>query len=175
MVYILGLGAVLLAVIVIWLIAFYNKMVNTRTKVENSWGQINVQLKMRTDLIPNLVETVGAYAAHERETLTGVTEARANFLNAQTPEDTMKSAGEIAGFLGRIMAISEQYPDLKADQNFLQMQSQQVQIRKTLKYGSMDQLVGMSALLTIWRKSISSLAGMQEVEPEVPAEEWISR
>lgn len=130
--YVIVIAGLLILILVVWLVRFYNKMVNNRTKVENSWGQIDVQLKMRADLIPNLVETVGAYATHERETLTNITQARARFMQAQTPEAAMKSSGELTGLLGRIMAISEQYPDLKANQNFAQMQSQLDELEKKI-------------------------------------------
>ncbi|NDL68791.1 LemA family protein [Anaerotalea alkaliphila] len=106
------------------MVLFYNKMVNNRAKVENSWGQINVQLKMRADLVPNLVETVGGYATHERETLTSVTQARNQYLNAKTADEVIRSSDAMSNVLGRLMAISEQYPQLKADQGFLNLQNQ---------------------------------------------------
>lgn len=127
-----GAGILFLVLIISWLILFYNNMVNARTKVENSWSQIDVQLKMRADLIPNLVETVGAYAGHEKETLTNITQARARFMQAQTPDEAIKSSGELTGLLGRIMAITEQYPDLKASQNFSQLQSQLDELEKKI-------------------------------------------
>jgi len=130
--YILGPILSVAVLLTAWLILFYNKMVSAKTKVENSWGQIDVQLKMRTDLIPNLVETVGAYADHERETLTGVTEARARLMKAGSPVEIMKSSDELTGLLGRIMAISEQYPDLKASQNFIQLQNQLDELEKKI-------------------------------------------
>ncbi|PKM94369.1 MAG: hypothetical protein CVU84_09860 [Firmicutes bacterium HGW-Firmicutes-1] len=106
------------------LILFYNKMIKKKAKVDNSWGQINVQLKMRADLIPNLVETVGAYAIHEQETLAKVTQARNNYLNAQSTGAAIQSSDAITGVLGKLFAISEQYPDLKANQGFLDLQAQ---------------------------------------------------
>ncbi len=108
----------------ITMIMFYNKMIKNKAKVDNSWGQINVQLKMRADLVPNLVETVGAYAAHEQETLARVTQARNMYMNAQTQEEVMKSADAMTGVLGRLLAVSEQYPDLKANQGFVNLQAQ---------------------------------------------------
>lgn len=115
---------VVLIILGIRLILFYNKMIHKKAKVDNSWGQINVQLKMRADLIPNLVETVGAYAIHEQETLTKVTQARNMYLNAQSAGEVMQSSDVISGVLGKLLAISEQYPDLKANQGFLNLQSQ---------------------------------------------------
>lgn len=113
-----------LVVIGIGLIMFYNKMINNKSKVDNSWGQINVQLKMRADLIPNLVETVGAYAEHEQETLVKVTQARNMYVKSQSPEEVIESADNISGVLGRLMAVSEQYPELKANQGFIDLQNQ---------------------------------------------------
>lgn len=110
--------------ILIWGISSYNNLVNTREKVENSWGQINVQLKMRADLVPNLVQTVSAYAKHEKETFTAVMEARNKFMESKTPENAMSSSSEMSGLMGRLFAVAEQYPHLKADQNFLSLQNQ---------------------------------------------------
>lgn len=110
--------------ILIWAISSYNTLVNTRQKVENSWGQINVQLKMRADLVPNLVQTVSGYAKHEKETLTAVMEARNRFMESGTPEKAMSSSSEISSLMGRLFAVAEQYPQLKADQNFLNLQNQ---------------------------------------------------
>ncbi|MGH4139922.1 LemA family protein [Clostridium sp.] len=121
--YIVGIVAVLI-LFGIRLIFFYNKMIKKKVRVDNSWGQINVQLKMRSDLIPNLVETVGAYATHEQETLINITKARNMYLNAQSTNEVMESSDAITGVLGRLFAISEQYPDLKANQGFLDLQSQ---------------------------------------------------
>lgn len=110
--------------ILIWVISSYNTLVNTRQKVENSWGQINVQLKMRADLVPNLVQTVSGYAKHEKETLTAVMEARNRFMASSTPENAMSSSSEMSSLMGRLFAVAEQYPQLKADQNFLNLQNQ---------------------------------------------------
>lgn len=122
--YIAIVVVVILILIGFRLILFYNKMIKNKAKVDNSWGQINVQLKMRADLIPNLVETVGAYAIHEQETLTKVTQARNMYLNAQSSNEVIQSSDAITGVLGKLFAISEQYPDLKANQGFLDLQAQ---------------------------------------------------
>ncbi|PKM54274.1 MAG: hypothetical protein CVV00_08900 [Firmicutes bacterium HGW-Firmicutes-5] len=121
----LGIGIVALLIFLgLWMILFYNKMIGNKTKVDSSWGQINVQLKMRADLIPNLVETVSAYAAHEQVTLNQVTQARNMYLSAQTQDEVIQSSAMMTGMLGRLFAVSEQYPDLKANQGFLDLQSQ---------------------------------------------------
>lgn len=110
--------------ILIWGISSYNNLVNTREKVENSWGQINVQLKMRADLVPNLVQTVSGYAKHEKETFIAVMEARNKFMESKTSENAMSSSSEMSSLMGRLFAVAEQYPQLKADQNFINLQNQ---------------------------------------------------
>ncbi len=116
----LGL-AVLLA---LYLVALYNGLVQKRNRVDNAWAQIEVQLKRRRDLIPNLVETVKGYAAHERGTFEAVTEARARAAGAQTVAETAQAEGLLSQALGRLFAVAEAYPDLKASQNFLDLQAQ---------------------------------------------------
>lgn len=116
--------SIIVVLILIGAISSYNALVNTRQKVENSWGQINVQLKMRADLVPNLVQTVSGYAKHEKETLTAVMEARIKFMESATPENSMSSSSEMSSLMGRLFAVAEQYPQLKADQNFLNLQNQ---------------------------------------------------
>ncbi len=116
------LGIVVL--LVIYVIALYNKLVSLRGRVKNAWAQIEVQLKRRFDLIPNLVETVKGYAAHEKNTLAEVTDARTRFASATTPEDMMRASGELSQVLTRLMAVAEAYPELKADANFRQLQQE---------------------------------------------------
>lgn len=167
MLYVIGLTALIIIVIIIWLIVFYNRMVTARTRVDNGWGQIDVQLKMRADLIPNLVETVGAYAAHERETLTGVTQARARFMQSETPAEAMKSSGELSGFLGRLMAIAEQYPDLKSSQNFIQMQTQLEELEKKIalyrQFYNDTVLVYNQLIITFPNKIAAALMGAEKL------------
>jgi len=115
---------VLLALIVIALIALYNRFVRYRNRVDNAWAQIEVQLKRRWDLIPNLIETVKGYAAHERGTFEAVTEARANAQRAQGPAETAAAEGILGAALGRLFAVAEAYPELQADENFRQLQDE---------------------------------------------------
>lgn len=117
------IAGVIIALIVIWAITTYNSLVKLRNKCENAWSQVSVVLKRRADLIPNLVETVKGYAKHESETLEKVMAARNAFTNAATPEDMMASSGEITRALGRLFAVAEAYPDLKANQNFTSLQN----------------------------------------------------
>jgi len=113
---------VLIVVLFFWL--GYNSLVKNRNRVDNAWSQIDVQLKRRHDLIPNLVETVKGYAAHERGTFEAVTNARANAISAQGPEQTAVAENQLTGALKSLFAVAEAYPDLKANQNFLQLQEE---------------------------------------------------
>jgi LemA protein len=115
---------ILIVVLVIVLIAMYNGLVKLRNKVENAWAQIDVQLKRRYDLIPNLVETVKGYATHERETLEAVVAARNSAMAAGTPQEQAQAENVLSGALKSIFALSEAYPDLKANQNFLNLQEE---------------------------------------------------
>lgn len=114
---------VLIAVaIVIFAIATYNSLVNKRNKVANSWSQIDVQLKRRFDLIPNLLETVKGYAAHEKQTFEAVMQARNNYMSSGSHKDAMKASGELTQGLNRLFAVTEAYPELKANTNFQELQ-----------------------------------------------------
>lgn len=118
---VIGIVVVVLALIVI---ALYNNLVQLRNRVDNAWSQIDVQLQRRLDLIPNLVETVKGYAAHESGTLQKVTEARAAVCNASTPEQKMAADNFLSGTLKSLFAVSEAYPELKANANFQQLQAE---------------------------------------------------
>jgi len=111
-------------VVILWLIVLYNRFVRLRNRVDNSWAQIEVQLKRRWDLIPNLVETVKGYAEHERGTFEAVTEARAAAQRAQTPGEVGQAEGILGQALGRLFAVAEAYPELQADENFRQLQTE---------------------------------------------------
>src|SRR5437762_6867461 len=116
----LGVGFVLLVV----LVSIYNGLVNKRVEMENSWSQIDVQLKRRYDLIPNLVETVKGYATHERETLEKVIQARNMAMNAHGVAQQAQAENVLSGALKSLFAVSEAYPDLKANQNFMGLQEE---------------------------------------------------
>ena len=116
--------AVLLVVAVVLL---YNRLVTLRNRVENAWAQVDVQLRRRYDLIPNLVETVKGYASHERETFEAVTNARARAQAAQGPAEQSAAEGILGQALGRLFAVAEDYPELQADENFRQLQDELAQ------------------------------------------------
>jgi LemA protein len=116
-------GALVLLV-VLALILSYNGLVRFRNRIDNAWSQIDVQLKRRYDLIPNLVETVKGYAAHERQVFESVTQARANAINAQGPAQQAEAENVLSGALKSLFAVAEAYPELKANQNFLSLQEE---------------------------------------------------
>src|SRR4029453_728949 len=115
---------VLVVLFLLWLMFGYNGLIRRRNRVDGAWSQIDVQLKRRHDLIPNLVETVKGYAAHERGTFEAVTNARANAINAQGPEQQAQAENALTGALKSLFAVAEAYPDLKANQNFLNLQEE---------------------------------------------------
>lgn len=118
-------GAIV-ALLVIFLISVYNSLVRLNIRAEEAWSDITVQLKRRLDLIPNLIETVKGYAAHERGVFEEVTKARANALNAQGVAETAKAESQFENALKSLFAVAENYPDLKASQNFIQLQEELV-------------------------------------------------
>ena len=118
------IGLIILVVLGLYVMSAYNGLVKERNKVKTNWSQIDVMLKRRNDLIPNLVETVKGYAKHEKETLDAVITARNTYVSATVPEEQMKAAGEITQALSKIFALSEAYPDLKANTNFMELQKE---------------------------------------------------
>lgn len=110
--------------LVIFAIGIYNSLIRLRNQVDNAWSQIDVQLKRRHDLIPNLVETAKGYMKHERETFEAITEARSRAMGAKTVSDASKAEGALGEALSKFMLVVENYPDLKANQNFLALQEE---------------------------------------------------
>jgi len=115
---------VVLVLVALLLVGLYNRLVRLRNRVDNAWAQVEVQLKRRWDLIPNLVETVKGYAAHERETFEAVTAARTRAQQAQGPAEQGAAEGILGQALGRLFAVAEAYPQLQADENFRQLQEE---------------------------------------------------
>ena len=129
---------IIIAIVVLYGVTVYNKLVRFRTLVDEAWSGINVQLKKRHDLIPNLMETVRGYASHERETFESVTLARNTAIQAQSVKSQEVAENQLSGALSRLLAISERYPELKANQNFMQLQEQlgiiETDIEKSRRY-----------------------------------------
>lgn len=115
---------VIVVLIIAWAFATYNKLVDLRNRVKDQWAQIDVQLKRRFDLIPNLVEAVKGYAKHESETLEAVIQARNTYVSATTPEAQMKADGDLEKAISKLFALTESYPDLKANTNFQHLQQE---------------------------------------------------
>ena len=114
----------LVVLIGLWVATAYNRLVALRQAVRNAWAQIEVQLKRRHDLIPNVVNTVKGYAAHEKETFERVINARAKATSATLPGEVVKAEGELSSALSRLLAVAEAYPELKANQNFIALQEE---------------------------------------------------
>jgi LemA protein len=126
---------VIVAIVVILLlvvVAMYNRLVRLRNRSENAWAQVDVQLRRRYDLIPNLVEAVKGYAAHERETFEAVTNARAAAQQAQGVEQQAQAENVLTAALGRLFAVAEAYPQLRATENFQQLQAQLADVEQNL-------------------------------------------
>lgn len=114
---------VVLVLLVLYVISTYNKLVNSKNKVENQFSQVDIQLKRRADLIPNLVETVKGYTKHEEGTFTKVVEARNKALSANSINEKIEANNELSSALSKLLMLSESYPDLKANENFLSLQN----------------------------------------------------
>ena len=124
----------MIAILVILVAGAYNGLVASRNRVKDQWSQIDVQLKKRADLIPNIVETVKGYAKHEKETLEDVVKARNALNTASTVEDEMKANNQITGALNKLFALSEAYPELKANENFMSLQRDLKDIEDKISY-----------------------------------------
>jgi LemA protein len=141
---------VVLALLALYLVALYNGLVQKRNRVDNAWAQIDVQLRRRRDLIPNLVETVKGYAAHERGTFEAVTEARAAAAGARSPAEAGAAEGLLTQALGRLFAVAEAYPELKANENFLALQEELTGTESKIAYARQfynDQVMRLNTLI----------------------------
>jgi LemA protein len=129
------IGIVIAAVVVVValvLVSLYNKLVRLRNRSENAWAQVDVQLRKRYDLIPNLVETVKGYASHERETFEAVTQARTRAEQAQGVQEQAQAENALTAALGRLFAVAEAYPQLRATENFQQLQAQLADVEQNI-------------------------------------------
>jgi LemA protein len=154
---VLGIVGVL-ALAEVWI---YNRLVTLRTRVDNGWSQIDVQLRRRADLIPNLVETVKGYAAHERELFEQVTEARARSLGATGVTDQADAENQVTAGLRQLLAVVESYPDLKANQNFLALQEELIGTESKIAYARQfynDQVMRLNTLIQSFPSSIVARA-----------------
>jgi LemA protein len=155
---------ILLAIIVVGvmiLAGMYNSLVRLRNQVKNAWSQIDVQLKRRHDLIPNLMETVKGYMKHERETLENITKARSNAMSAQTVGEKAKAEGELNGAMSKFFLVVENYPDLKANQNFLALQEELTSTENKIAFSRQaynDQVLSYNNKIQVFPSNI--IAGM---------------
>jgi LemA protein len=121
-------------IILLWLVFTYNRLILLRNRVRNNLSQVDVVIKNRFDLIPNLVETVSGYTTHERETLNQLTEMRTKYAASGSVQEKSEAMGEVSGVLGRLMMVSENYPDLKASENFLYLKEQLSEIEDKIRF-----------------------------------------
>lgn len=131
------LGLVILVIIILLVIIFfsyYNRIIRLENRIDNSWAQIDVQLRRRAELIPNLMETVKGYMKHEKEVLENVTKARSAIMNAKTPQENIDADNMLTGALKSLFAVAENYPDLKANQNFLSLQDELTNTENKIAY-----------------------------------------
>ena len=160
----------------LFLMSAYNGLVGFRQAVKNAWAQIDVQLTRRHDLIPNIVNTVKGYAGHEKGTLEAVMNARAKATSVTLPADKIKAEGELSTALGRLLAVSEAYPDLKANQNFMALQEELTSTENRVAYARQfynDSVTKLNtAIQTFPTVVIAGMFGFKE-EPffETPTEE----
>ena len=174
----------ILALIVFYVIGVYNKLVNARNKVENQFSQVDVQLKRRADLIPNLVETVKGYAKHEKGTFTEVIEARNKALSANTVNEKIEANNELTGALNKLFALAEAYPELKANENFLSLQNdlkdtedkityaRQFYNDSAMQYNNLIQVVPSNIVAGIFGFKKFDYFKADEKEKEVPKVEY---
>ena len=125
---------VVIVILVVWIAGTYNNLVGAKNKVTDQWSQIDVVLKRRFDLIPNLVETVKGYAKHESETLESVIKARNTYTSAKSNDDKLKADNELASGLTKLFALAESYPDLKANENFNNLQKELTETEDKIQY-----------------------------------------
>jgi LemA protein len=133
----LGILVLVILIVVIFVLiyfGYYNKIIRMENRIDNSWAQIDVQLKRRADLIPNLMESVKGYMTHEKEVLENVTKARSALMNAKTPQENIDADNMLTGALKSLFAVAENYPDLKANQNFLNLQDELTNTENKVAY-----------------------------------------
>ncbi len=160
--------AVVVVLLILFVIVTYNGLIRTRNRIDNAFSQIAVQLKRRHDLIPNLVETVKGYAAHEKGVFESVTQARANAINAQSasPQAQAQAENQLSGALKSLFAVAEAYPDLKANQNFLNLQEEITSTEDKIAYSRQfynDSVLGYNNRIQSFPANL--IAGMGNFPP----------
>ena len=152
---------IVVVVVAVYAVQIYNSLVRLRNRVKNAWSQIDVQLKRRHDLIPNLIETVKGYMTHERETLENITKARSAAVDASSVADKSKAETQLSGALGKFNLVVENYPDLKANQNFLELQEELTSTENKISFARQaynDQVLFYNNKIEMFPSNI--LAGM---------------
>jgi LemA protein len=160
---VLGLWITLgiVVVIVLGAVWFYNRLVRLKVRVDNGWSQIDVQLRRRYDLIPNLVETVQGYAAHEKEVFETITVARSQAMGAQGVGEQAQAENQVTAGLGRLIAVAENYPDLKANENFLALQEELTGTESKIAYARQfynDQVMRLNTAIQSFPSSVLAKA-----------------
>ena len=158
---------VLIVAVVLILVSMYNSLIRLRNQVKNAWSQIDVQLKRRHDLIPNLIETVKGYMTHERETLQNITNARSQAMNATNIKDRAQAEGELSGAMSKFFLVVENYPDLKANQNFLALQEELTSTENKISFSRQsynDQVLFYNNKIQVFPTNI--MAGMFNFKEE---------
>lgn len=158
---------VIVVVFVFWVVGIYNALIRLRNQVKNAWSQIDVQLKRRHDLIPNLIETAKGYMKHERETLQNITDARSRAVSADSIGDKIKAEGSLNEAMGKFFVVVENYPDLKANQNFLALQEELATTENRIAFarqGYNDQVMHFNNRIQMFPSSI--IAGMFNFKAE---------
>lgn len=179
---------VVIAIVILFVVSIYNSLIKLRNQVKNAWSQIDVQLKRRHDLIPNLIETVKGYMTHERDTLENITKARSQAVEAEGVGDKAKAEGELTRALGKFNLVVENYPDLKANQNFLALQEELTSTENKISFSRQnynDQVLFFNNKIQMFPSNI--IAGMfnfteeeffeieDEKEREVPKVDFSSK
>ena len=163
----LGILVVGFILIFMFFIGIYNALIKLRNRVKNAWSQSDVQLKRRHDLIPNLIETAKGYMKHERETLEGITEARSKAMGADTVGEKAQAEGALSGAMGKFFLVVENYPDLKANQNFLSLQEELTSTENKIAFarqGYNDQVLFFNNKIQMFPSNI--IAGMYNFKTE---------
>ncbi len=171
---------IIVGILILWIILIYNSLVRLRVQIKNAWSQIEVQLKRRYDLIPNLVNAVKGYMKYEQETLTKVMEARAKAVSANSVAEKAVAEGELSGLLSRLFALVENYPELKANQNVLNLQEQltttenqiafarQFYNDSVMRYNTKIQIFPSNIIASIFNFTPSEFFEAPEAEKAVP-------